>query len=361
MMKTKILMWLLSSIALGSMGQDVITSTRTVEKSFGLDDRDRLEVENKYGDVIFEAKETNELTIRAEITLTGGGDRAITELEDYVQVEIEKNGTFIVAETIWGKNASFFSKSWKEIKNAFDGDRTIEVNYFIEGPSTLDLTITNKFGDVYVDRHEGRLSIDLSHGDLRSRQISIADKVSVSYGRMIVDEWGSGRVKLQFGNMESKSAKDLTIDSRNSDIDLESAENLKIISQNDTWNLGKIRSVNGEFRFSNARLDEVSGNLMIKQHYGDLRLDLLSREFETADIQMKRSDVTIVVEETTSFNFSVYLMDGETFSSVPELVTLERDQQVGDERQMEGYWKAPHPQRKLNVRGESAVVKLAKK
>ncbi|MEO0483615.1 MAG: hypothetical protein AAF138_08300, partial [Planctomycetota bacterium] len=44
-------------------------------------------------------------------------------------------------------------------------------------------------------------------------------------------------------------------------------------------------------------------------------------------------------------NFSVSLTNGDTFSSVPDLITMKKDEEVGKERQMEGYWKEPHPSR----------------
>ena len=71
--------------------------------------------------------------------------------------------------------------------------------------------------------------------------------------------------------------------------------------------------------------------------------------------------MTLIIDESTPFSFSVYLKDGKTFSSVPELVTLKRDEQIGEERQIEGYRKVPHPTRKVTVKGESAVVNIAKK
>jgi len=83
--------------------------------------------------------------------------------------------------------------------------------------------------------------------------------------------------------------------------------------------------------------------------------------FEGADLRLKKSDATIIIDEFTAFNFSVYLEDGESFSSVPDLITMKRDEQIGNERQMEGFWKEPHPSRLVTVRGESAVVNIAKK
>lgn len=357
----KILLWCLFSISLVASGQDSITSNKVINRSYPIAEQDRLEVENKYGDIIVESSETNELNIRVELILNGGSEKAISELNEYVDVEISKNGSFIIAKTLWGKNASFFTKSLEGIKGIFDGDRSVEVNYFIETPDYLELRITNKFGDIFIGDHKGGLDIDLSHGDLRSRRISRPEKVSVSYGKMIVDEWGEGMVEIFFGELDSKSAENLRVKSKHSEIDIEEAGKLVFHSQNDEIHIENVQELRGDFRFSQTQIDNLVGSLNLDQDYGDLRVKSMHPQFESAEIRLKKGDVTLIVDESTPFNFSVYLRDGETFSSVPDLVTLKRDEQVGDERQMEGFWKAPHPTRKISIRGESSVVNIAKK
>jgi len=361
MIKKTILTWCLSSLFLVGVAQDVITSEKSVERSFAVSKGDRLEVENKYGEVIIEPAPGNELKIKVEISLTAGNYSAIQELEDYVEVEIDRTGSFILAETHWGRSSGFFAKSWSEIKNAFDGDRSIEVNYTIEAPNFLDVNVINKFGDVFVGEFGGRLGLDLAHGDLRGRRIAKPDRVKVSYGRVVVEEWGKGKVEVYFAEMESDKADDLTVNSRNSEIILREAENLVVDSKNDEWQLGRIRSIKGTFSFTSAKVDFLEQDAGLHQDYGDLRIEHLGPDFKDIVLTMKKSDVSILVDEQTEFNFSVYLKNGETFSSVPSLVTLERDQQVGDERQMEGYWKAQNYNRNLTIRGESAVVKLGKR
>jgi hypothetical protein len=146
---------------------------------------------------------------------------------------------------------------------------------------------------------------------------------------MLVDEWGTGRVEVYFGEIDSKKAADLTIKSKNSDIEFEVAEKLHFHSQNDENHVETLGELSGDFRFSKTRID-----VLLK---------------------------SIRIDEDTAFNFSVYLMNGKTFLSVPDLVTLKRDEEIGDERQIEGYWKEPHPTRKVMVKGESSVVNSAKK
>lgn len=180
MVKMKILLWCLFSVSLAASSQDSLTSNELINRTYPVGEIDRLEVENKYGDIIIETSEDDELTIRVEVILSEGSDKAISVLKESVNVEIRKNGSFLVAKTHWGKNASFFTKSLEEIKGVFDGDRSVEVNYFIEAPAYLDMLITNKFGDIFIGEHDEELGINLSHGDLRSRKISFPEKVSVS-------------------------------------------------------------------------------------------------------------------------------------------------------------------------------------
>ncbi|MCH2214308.1 MAG: hypothetical protein MK086_03970 [Flavobacteriales bacterium] len=357
----KIFLLCLCSLSLTAIAQDAITRSETIERSFDVDENDRLEIENKYGEIIIEEAEGNQVNIKVEITISGGNRKALTDLEDFVNVEIDKNGSFIVARTIWGKNANFFAKSFEGIKNKFDGNRSVEVNYTVECPTYLDLRITNKFGDIFIDRYTGNLDINLSHGDLRSRLIESPREVSVSYGNVFVDEWGSGRVEVLFGELDSKELKNILLFSKKSKIDIRTAENLNINSQNDNFHIEEVSKLTGNSRFTNLRVDRLTSELRLDQDYGEVRIEEVDESFELVQLDMLRSDATLHMDETTSFKFSVSLTNGETFSSVPDLITMKKDEEVGKERQMEGFWKEPHPSRKVIVKGESAVLNIAKR
>lgn len=357
----KAFLWFLCSLPLAAGAQNAVTRSETVERTFAVEKNDRLEIENKYGDVIIEESENGQLRIRVEITLSGGNDKTISELRDFVNVEVIKKGAFIIARTNWGKNSSFFTKGLEGLKGIFDSERSVEVNYFVETPPDLELRITNKFGDIFIGKHHAKLDISLSHGDLRSRLISFPEKVSVSYGKMIVDEWGKGRIEVFFGEIDSKKAADLTIKSKNSEIEFEEADRLVFHSQNDEIHIESVGELSGDFRFSKTRVELLRRSLSANQEYGDLKIKEMPPTFESVDLRMKKSDATLIIDASTAFHFSVYLANGKAFSSVPELITMIRDEQIGDERQMEGYWKSAHPTRKVTIKGESSVINIAKK
>jgi hypothetical protein len=168
-------------------------------------------------------------------------------------------------------------------------------------------------------------------------------------------------VEILFGELDSKMAKSLIINSKQSEIDIDRAESLTFNSRNDQIHIEEIASLQGEYRFSSIQVEMLTNQLRVDQNYGDLRIDNVDEGFDSLELTMKKSDATLLVDEFTPFNFSVYLKDGETFSSVPDLITLKRDEEIDDERQMEGYWKEPHPTRRVTVRGESAVINIAKK
>jgi hypothetical protein len=75
MAKMKILLWCLFSLSLAVSGQDSMTTNQLINRTYPVGERDRLEVENKYGDVIIETSEGDELKIRVEVILSGGSEK----------------------------------------------------------------------------------------------------------------------------------------------------------------------------------------------------------------------------------------------------------------------------------------------
>lgn len=347
-------------LVLGVSAQESFSEKKSMTKVYPLDAKASLEVENKYGDIIFETWEKDSVRIDVSILVEAKKPDVVDQLIEMAVVEIEKKGTFIIARTDWGKNTSFWNKSLNEISRAFGSDQKIQIDYKIFCPASLSIDIENKFGDVFLPAYTGEVIMDVSHGDLRCRNMQNPKNVKLSYGKALLDKLNEGMVTLEFAQLRTKSAKNISVYSRSSEIYIDSADKLTIDSRNDDLFLGQIKELNGDLHFSTCEIDELGNSADLNQEYGALTVKELSDNFTTVKIAPKRSEVTFYTAREMNYNFSVFLKNGEEFASVPELINITTDEKLDDGRLIEGSWGHSNPGQKLIIQGESSVIKIAK-
>lgn len=357
----KILLCLFSlGFTLSLLGQDTYSQRKELSKSFPVTTATSIEVVNKYGDVILEVWEKDSVYIEVEIFAEAKKEEVLQQLLELAQIDLNSHGSFIIAKTDWGKNSSFWSKSKNEISRAFGSDQKIQIDYKIYCPANVTLDIKNKFGDIFLPSFTGEVFIELSHGDLRSRSLSQPRDIKVSYGKAILDRLEKGSITLEFSEFRSKTAKQLSVYSRSSKIYIDNAEKLDFDSKNDEIYLGTIPEINGNFHFSTCEINSLTFYADIHQSYGSLTIKDLKESFSNVKIAPRKSDVVIYTDEMMSYDFSVYLKNGEEFASVPSLISITKDEKLEDGRLIEGVWGTEGSEKKIVIQGENSVVKIAK-
>lgn len=343
-----------------SFGQEVYEVNRTVTKSFAWTPTTQLELENKYGDVIFETWEKDSIRVQTEISITSKKKEAMQELADMAVVKIYDQGSFVVARTDWAANTSVWGQARNEMRNVFGSDQKVEISYTVWLPKTTPIDVKNKFGDVFIPSFDGEVILDLSHGDLRSIQISRPKSVYVQYGDVKVDSWGPGNLKLLFAELHSDEMKQLKIESKSSKFYVGKIDVLDIESRNDELYLKEVGAMYGNYHFTDTYIDLLTGSVNVVQDYGELEISAFGPKYTTVLVKAKRCKMLFRLDEKVPVNFSITLKNGERFASVPELIEITDDQETEDTRKLGGHWSAPGSKKSITIEGDKCIVELAK-
>lgn len=363
-MKVKMMKWwlcLCSFMAVGAVSsQAVYDVNRSMTRSYPWTESTRIEIENKYGDVILEVWEEDSVKIDVEVAIQSKKWDTAQELSDMAIVTMESQGSFIVARTDWGGDASFWGHAKHEVRSVFGKDHKVEITYKVYTPDKTAIEIRNKFGDIFIPSFEGEVIADVAHGDLRSPYIANPHRVSVEYGHAKVDEWGNGNLNLFFAEMRSQKAGELRITSKSSKIYLDGSERLTLDSRNDEFFLGQVKTVRGSCHFSSADIKSLTSDMDLKQDYGDLTVSHVDSTFSAITVHAKRSKILIQANQALAFDYSIKLVNGERFASVPELISIKKDEEGDDQRLIEGYWYSAGSGRMIRIDGEKSVIEIAR-
>jgi len=357
----KALLFLFSLLAaLCVFGQESFSEKRSLSKAFKISQNANLEITNKYGDIIFETWEKDSVRIDVSILVEAKKAEVVGQLMEMAVVEIEKKGSFIIAQTDWGRNTSFWNKSLNEISRAFGADQKIQIDYKVYCPDDLNLDVQNKFGDIFLPAYRGEAIVDISHGDFRCRNLEYPKNIKVSYGKALLDKLDDGMITLEFAELRTRSAEDISVFSRSSEIFIDNGKSIILDSRNDELYLGNIDRIDGTMHFSTCEVASLNYTADLRQAYGSLTVKHLAETFTNIKVAPRKSEVIFYTDVNLNYNFSIYLKNGEEFASVPELIHITRDEKLEDGRLIEGSWGSSNPAQKLVVQGESAIVKIAK-
>ncbi len=276
-----------------------IEKKRTISKTFSVDSKDRLNINNQHGDVKIELWDKNE--IKVDITITGYGtsESKAQELIDNVEITDKRETgkisfkTFIDSDNnnwSWGNNWSWNGKKDDENCNCPKGKKGVEINYMIYMPRTNALSVSNKYGKTIIPQFEAPLKITSNYGSFTSDRLKGIDKdIFVQYGTSNIKQMDDGDLFIAYSK--------LTIDK---------ADNLKLRNNYGSINLDDINNLDGTFQYSSGKIGKINETGKLNISYSDgVQLSEMSKTLKSLDIRSNYTAVKLPVNGDVNADFEV--------------------------------------------------------
>lgn len=296
------------------------------EKSYDLPTSGTVQIENKYGDVIINGWDKDELKVSIAIKVTHRKDENAKKLLDRIRPKVTMAGDFIrVTSEIMDRSSSVFSRYFNKA-NPFDFDKSnIQIDYEVYMPVNAELNITNKFGDVIIGNWNGDLEADVQHGDIWINEDISTAKIDMRFGKLNCGKIGYGNIKMSNGGIDIENAQKLKIISSGSEIKLDEVSNLELYSSKDEVNLFKIGSLRGDFKFSNVDINNISDEMFLTLRIAEVEIHHFLKPNPEINIVQESSDINMNISGL-SFDFSATLEQGllrvpKSFSGIKTNVT----------------------------------------
>lgn len=209
-----------------------------------------LSLENQFGNVVIHSWDKNQVKADVTILIKHGNESRARELLDNIDVAEDAVGGDIALRTVIGK---------AKVK----GNSSMQINYEIYMPSSLNLRLVNKFGNSTLPDLEGDTDIRQSFGSLTAGALK---------GR-------ENEVFIEFSQGNSKIAA--------------------------------ARNLEGEFRFSKISLGNLSGTAGIDaEHCASFELEAAGG-LQRLELEARYSDVDLTIGRDFSGRFEVSTNFGE--------------------------------------------------
>lgn len=278
--------------------------TKSIEKKYKVSSAVNIDIENKYGQVIVNTWSKDSVVVKIKVTAFGKNDSDTKKTLGRVDFDFNQVSNFITIQTVFNRSTGTFKELFKSIgdySKSLLSKNKLQVDYEIYIPEKSALDLENKFGDVYINKHAGRLNLVMSHGDFKANDLTGTSAIELSFGNASIKNLQDAELEVRASEVEILKTANLSLTSSSSEIEIKEAFSVKIDSRNDKIEIDKLQVIQGKGVFSKIRLGEVESLIDLDLSYGDVRTDLVRSKFSKVEIESRSADINLVISDRSSF------------------------------------------------------------
>ncbi len=308
---------LLLLFSAGLLSAQTYSEKKTYMKSLPVNRDMTLEIDNKYGTIHITSWSIDSVEIKAEIEAYASDHNRLDKMFREVDVNITGSSFLIRAETSFKQSIIMLFEAFKGLTSKLIlYESKLQINYYINAPEYMDIRITNKYGDVYMENNTGILTLNLSNGSFKANSLNEINGNELLFCDATINNLANGRLSVSFSEVEIDKSQNLNIKSISSKINLERVETIRTESRRDKYYIGIAGSLTGNSYFTDFRIEELQRDINIDTKYGELDADFISRGIEMITINSDFTDISLTFDPSISYNLDIRHLN--TFLVLPD-------------------------------------------
>jgi len=284
--------------------------SKQINESHAFTQKGELSIENKYGDIYLNGWSQDAIQITVNIDSKGKNAAAAKDLLDRIQPSIAVQGDRVVVTTnITKKEENLLNRFLSRVDSNKGEKANSQIDYTIYLPQNAKVKLTNKYGDLIVSGWNGNLTATVEHGDIRLPDQLQESVLSVKFGKLKATELINSEVISRDARININKATQLALDANGSDINLEEIGALELISDKDEIEVGHVKLVQGEVKYSTVNINNLSDRISLNLNLAELKIVQFSSSTPSVRIDQQNSEVYLNISNT-SFKFDANLEQG---------------------------------------------------
>lgn len=269
---------------------------KSIDKSYSLADGKPLEIHNKYGKVHINTSSSSEnVDVKIEMIAKSNNETKAETLLAGLNVNVDEGSAINpLSPIVFKTNVSINSK----------GNNQFEVNYLVSLPKSANLTVTNKYGDIYLDEHTGTLYLNVKYGNLSAEKLSgeHSKLIEISFGNADIDYLEQGKIEIKYSNLDMDGSASLDLVSAYSNTSIEDVETLSLNCKYGDAELGTVGKITGSSSYSGFELDELKQSMDLDIAYNsDFEVEKVADDFTEINLDCKFSECDLGFSNTACF------------------------------------------------------------
>jgi hypothetical protein len=283
--------------------------TKEFHKQYKAGTGTTLDINNRYGHVIVETSNSDQIQIDVKVTVDLPGRERAQKLISYIDVQFSESGNVVSAKTVIDDRFNF--SGWG------GGSRRFSIDYNIKMPADINFTLANRYGDSDLEEIKGLVNLDIKYGNLTADNLSRGNdkplnRISLAYGKADIRSAGWLDVVLRYsGNFAVDRAQAILLDSKYSKIQIREISSVVGNCKYDNIRIEKINNLVLDAGYADVNIGELSKKLKFDGGYGSITVDRIAKGFESIESQSKYIGVKLGVDPDASYRLNANLSYGD--------------------------------------------------
>lgn len=341
--KILLLLFLLPTITLGTNKKGRYTKTKTINKSFNVNENTMLSIANKYGNIVLESWNKNTIEITVTIK-TNGDDKENTNnrLKDIsVQFSAKKNQ--VKAITKIAKRKSSWLSGWRNHNRV-----GIEVMYHVKFPVTNKLLLNNDYGNITINEVKGSTTIHLDYGEFNiGKLLSSNNYINTNYVKnATIDYVKNAEITADYSSLEIGEAERIKLNTDYSNITINSTQHLEYNCDYGKLKVNSVNTIIGNSAYNRANVKNITEKGVFNTDYGNLDLEV-DKTFNKIDLKTTYVRIKIKTNKTpfkieANLNYSNFKYNESDFFFNKEIIKHSKKYYLG-------YYKSKNTNNQITI------------
>jgi len=301
--------WLLIiALLIGTFSLKAEEATKEFHKEYKAGANTTLDINNKYGDVVIQSWDKDQVVIDVKITVELPNQEKAQKLLSFIDVQFSEGENLISAKTIIDDKFSF--TGWGSDSKKFS------IDYNIKMPASTALSLSNKYGNADINELNGLVNMDIKYGNLTAGKLTRGNvkplnNINIAYGKGTIDEAGWLDLTARYvGGFEIEKSQALLLDSKYSKLSIGETSSLVGESKYDNIRISKINNLILENGYCDVNVGELTKKLTYNGSYGSFTVETIPAGFEKIETDTRYMGVKLGIDESASYNLSAQLSYG---------------------------------------------------
>ncbi|AZJ31886.1 hypothetical protein SAMN05444344_1720 [Tenacibaculum mesophilum] len=276
--------------------------SKNIRKTFSVNKNATLYINNKYGNINVATWNENRIEINVKITVKGNDLSNVERKLKAINVQFEATPSLIEARTIIEKTKS--SWSWWGNNNT-----NYKINYFVKMPITNNADLNNKYGNIELDKLEGKSNINCDYGKIQIDQLlNETNNINLDYcGTSEINFMKSGNLSVDYSKLTIQKSENLKVNADYSTMKIGTATDVDFNSDYGSISIDDASNVNGNSDYASIKIGAIRKNLKINTDYGSVRVRNIKKGFESIVIDGSYAGIKLGTNSNNNFTFTVDL------------------------------------------------------
>jgi hypothetical protein len=269
--------------------------TKVINKEYTVNPDAQVILDNKFGQIHCNNWDKNLVTIEVRITVSASSQASADKLFDLVDITSDGSPAKVETRTVINKGG-------------FGGNSKINIDYMVNMPGTVNLNITNKFGNIYVNELSGKANLDISYGDMEVNKLLNTDNViAIKFGKGTFQNITGAVVTMKYSDMKVEYAGSLFIDSKFSNLKASKIISLSLGFEGGNMEIENSTAITGKSKFSDLNVNHLDKKLELDIQYGSCDVGHIGADFTLVNITNKYGDVKVNIPSESSYKLDADL------------------------------------------------------